>query len=508
MSGSSDQRAPAGSLRELFQVAVPLILSAGSMMLMHFVDRMYLTWYSEATLAASLPASMLNWTIFAVAFGTVSYVNSFVSQYDGAGRPERISGAVWQAVYLGGLMCLATVPFAVAAWVMIPAFGHGPDVVAAEREFFALLCVASVPMIISTALSAFYSGRGKTGEVLKVNVLMLAINVCLDPLLIFGWGPVPSLGILGAGLATIVTSFIGTAAYLRMFLRPRERQQYGFWKHRQWDGALLGRMLRYGLPNGFQSLGDAAAFTLFLFLVGSMNRTALAATNLAFNINMLIFIPMLGVGTAVTVLVGRHVGEGRPDLAARSTWMAMLTTGSVTLLFCTAFLTLPHVLLQPFRRYASPDEFSQVEPLVLGLLKFVAVYSVFDAMFIVFGSAVKSAGDTRMALIVNMLSAWCLMVFPVALMQFTGTLTLTRCWICCSAHIMTCGAVFFLRFLYGPWRSMKVIESSREDRSAVSESLNSQNGSDSGKIGGVVRTGDADDPHRDELDSHATKTAT
>jgi MATE family multidrug resistance protein len=156
MSGSSEQRAPAGSLRELIQVAVPLILSAGSMMLMHFIDRMYLTWYSEVTLAASLPASMLNWTIFAVAFGTVSYVNSFVSQYDGAGRPERISGAIWQAVYLGGLMCLGTIPFAVAAWIMIPMFGHSAEVIAAEREFFSLLCVASVPMVISTALSAFY----------------------------------------------------------------------------------------------------------------------------------------------------------------------------------------------------------------------------------------------------------------------------------------------------------------------------------------------------------------
>jgi len=508
MSGSFEQRAPAGSLRELVQVAVPLILSAGSMMLMHFIDRMYLTWYSEVTLAASLPASMLNWTVFAVAFGTVSYVNSFVSQYDGAGRPERISGAIWQAVYLGGLMCLGTLPFAAAAWVMIPTFGQSSAVIAAEREFFALLSVASIPMVLSAALSTFYSGRGKTGAVLSVNLLMVAINVSLDPVLIFGWGPIPSLGIRGAGLATIVTSFTGMATYLMMFLRPRERYQYAFWQNRAWDGALVRRMLRYGLPTGVQSLGDSAAFTLFLFLVGSMNQTALAATNLSFNINMLVFVPMLGVGTAVTVLVGRHIGEGRPNLAARSTWMAMLATGSVTLLFCTAFLTLPDVLLEPFRRYAPADEFAKVEPLVRGLLKFVAVYSVFDAMFIVFGSAVKSAGDTRIALVVNMLSAWFLMVLPVAVMQFTGTLTLTRCWICCSAHIMTCGIVFFLRFLYGPWRSMKVIESRPDDETDVPPSLNSNFEADSGKIDRMLRTGSADGPHRDELDSHATKTAT
>lgn len=507
MSGSFQQRAPAGSLRELIQVAIPLILSAGSMMLMHFIDRVYLTWFSEVTLAASLPASMLNWTIFAVAFGTVSYVNSFVSQYDGAGKPERISGAIWQAVYLGGLMSLATIPFAVLAWMKIPAFGHSPDVIVAEREFFALLSVASIPMVISTALSAFYAGRGETAVVLKVNLLMLTINVCLDPLLIFGWGPFPSLGIRGAGLATIVTTSIGTATYLSLFLRPRERHQFAFWQNRQWDGELIRRMLRYGLPNGFQSLGDAAAFTLFLFLVGRMDQSALAATNLSFNINMLVFVPMLGVGMAVTILVGRHIGEGRPDRAAKSTWMAMVATGSVTLLFCTVFLTLPEFLLEPFRRYAAPEEFAKVEPLVRGLLKFVAVYSVFDAMFIVFGSAVKSAGDTRMALIVNLLSAWCLMVIPVAYMESTGMLTLTRCWYACSAHIMTCGTFFFLRFLYGPWRSMKVIESCKNEESENPNLLNSKNGFVSANIDPVIQTINADDPAHDALDSQATKTA-
>jgi len=458
MNGSKSRPAPAGSLRELMTVAIPLIFSAGSMMLMHFIDRVYLTWYSSAALAASLPASMLNWSTCAIAIGTVSYVNSFVSQYDGANRPERISRSVWQAVYLGGLLLLVTVPFALLAWAMIPLFGHAEDVIALEQQYYLLLCLASIPMVIKTALSAFYSGRGETGIILKVNLVMVAVNVVLDPLLIYGFGIVPRMGIIGAGIATIITSCIGMGCYVYLLRRPRERGIFQFWQESRWDTDLIKRMLRYGFPSGMQSLGDAGAFTLFLFLVGRLSEPALAATNLAFNLNTLVFIPMLGVGTAVTVLVGRHIGEGRPDLAAKSTWLAMICTGGVVLICSSVYLLAPYHLLEPFRRYADPEEFAIVEPLVLKILKFVAIYSLFDAMLVVFGSAIRSAGDTRVSFLVNMFAAWCLMVIPVAVMEYNGLLTLERCWYACTANLVVGGLIFLLRFQYGPWREMSVSE--------------------------------------------------
>jgi hypothetical protein len=92
-------------------------------------------------------------------------------------------------------------------------------------------------------------------------------------------------------------------------------------------------------------------------------------------------------------------------------------------------------------------------------------------------------------------------------MEYTGTLTLTRCWYACSAHIMTCGTFFFLRFLYGPWRSMKVIESVKHEESEIPNLLTSKNGSVSAKIEPVMRTINPDNPAHDPLDSQAAKTA-
>src|SRR6476469_9215139 len=80
----------AGSFRELLSVAIPLVLSSGSLSLMIAIDRLFLTWFSEDALAASTPAAALHWTVMSAFIGTINYSNAFVAQYEGAGRKDRV----------------------------------------------------------------------------------------------------------------------------------------------------------------------------------------------------------------------------------------------------------------------------------------------------------------------------------------------------------------------------------------------------------------------------------
>ena len=103
-----------GGYREVLVIAVPLILSTSAWSVQHFVDRMFLSWYSPETLAASMPAGILFFTLMSLFIGTASYVSTFVAQYFGAERYERIGPALWQGVYislLGGLLLLCLIPF-------------------------------------------------------------------------------------------------------------------------------------------------------------------------------------------------------------------------------------------------------------------------------------------------------------------------------------------------------------------------------------------------------------
>ena len=100
-------------------VAIPLILSTATWSMQHFVDRMFLTWYSPETIAAAMPAGMLNFTIISIFMGTAGYVSTFVAQYYGARRYHRIGPALWQGIYIsliGGLVLLCVIPLAEPAF--------------------------------------------------------------------------------------------------------------------------------------------------------------------------------------------------------------------------------------------------------------------------------------------------------------------------------------------------------------------------------------------------------
>lgn len=449
---------PAGSFRELWRVAVPLVLSSGSLSLMHVVDRVFLTWHSTEALAASLPAGMMHWTVISVLVGTVSYVNTFVAQYDGAGRPDRVVASVWQGVFLaaaGGIALLAVAPFSAPVFGL---FGHEPEVQRLEAEYFSILCAGATPMAVSMALSCFYSGRGLTGTVMKVNFFAVGVNGLLDYCLIFGLGPLPEMGIRGAATATVLANLVSVATYAALIVRSRRQNGYEALKHRRFDRELFGRLVRYGFPTGLQYLAEIAGFTLFIFMVGMLGTRELAATNLAFTLNSLAYIPMFGFGTAVMILVGRRIGEGRPELAVRTTHLAFGLASAYMLAFAAVYVFLPELIIAPYAMNSSPEEFEPIRGLVVNLLRFVALYTFFDGMATVFGSAVRGAGDTRFSLIFTFLTAWLLMVLPtyLAWKLYGGSLTVS--WAACTAYIVVVGVGFWVRFRHGAWKSMRVIE--------------------------------------------------
>ncbi|MEJ2164998.1 MAG: MATE family efflux transporter, partial [Desulfobacterales bacterium] len=196
-----------GGYREVLVIAIPLILSTATWSVQHFVDRMFLTWYSPEAIAAALPAGMLHFSMVSIFMGTAGYVSTFVAQYFGAGRYERIGPALWQGMYMsliGGLLILCAIPFAEPAFRLV---GHSPAVQTNEVVYFKILCLGAGPYIASFALSGFYSGRGRTWPVMWVNAFTTFVNLVLDYALIFGrWG-FPELGIKGAGIATVIAGF-------------------------------------------------------------------------------------------------------------------------------------------------------------------------------------------------------------------------------------------------------------------------------------------------------------
>ncbi len=446
-----------GSYRELLVIAVPLMLSAATQSLMHIIDRIFLAWHSQSALAAALPAGILYWTCLSLPFGIASYVNTFVAQYDGAGKPDRVAASVWQGIYfalaMGGLLMLA-VPF---SHEIFNAIGHGTEIAHHEAVYFGWLCLGGIPAVLSAVLSAFYSGRGQTWVVLAVNSTIVAVSAVLDYAFIFGWGPIPGWGIAGAAMTDVIGTTLGVVIFLCLILSPANCRKYPFHKAWRFDRTLQFDLFKFGGPNGLQMFIDVAGFAAFMMIIGWIGERELAATNIAFNLNTLAFIPVIGMGIAVSTLVGQRIGEGRPELATASTWKGFFLAGGYMLAFGAIYTLLPDLLIAPYSAKADAVEFESIHETVIILLRFVAVYSVFDAMVIVFGSAIRGAGDTRFAMCVSLLSAGLLLVLPTySVWKYYGP-NLFWSWSICAAYVMILGFIYLARFQQGKWRSMNVI---------------------------------------------------
>ncbi|MGD9159479.1 MAG: MATE family efflux transporter [Desulfobacteraceae bacterium] len=447
-----------GGYKDLLNLAIPLIVSTGTVSVYYFIDRMFLAWHSAEAIAAAMPASMVSQAFMSFFLGIASYTSVFVAQYFGAGKYNRVGPVIWQGIYisiLGGILLIGLIPFAKTIFSF---FGHEQLVQQEEITYFRVLCFSGVPALSASAISGYFSGRGRPWPVMWVNCTGTGINLVLDYAFIFGnWG-FPELGIKGAGIATVIASTSTLCIFLFLISTGSQNKTFHTLKGWRPDVELLKRILRFGLPAGTNFFLDMASFTIFLLILGRLGTVSLVASNIAFNINSLAFMPMIGCGNAVSVLVGQFLGKGQPDLAEKSSYSGLHLTFIYMVSISIAYVTIPELFIAPFAAKADPSIFGEISGLSVKLLRFVAVYSLFDTLNIIFSSSLKGAGDTKFVMFMTVTIGWLIMVIPTYISIVVLDYGIMACWICATLFVITLGIGFTLRFLNGKWKSMLVIE--------------------------------------------------
>jgi multidrug resistance protein, MATE family len=445
-----------GGYRQVLALALPLILSTGSSSLQSFINRMFLTWHSPESLAAAMPAGMVNYALMSIFITTAGYVSVFVAQYHGAGQDRRAGSVLWQAAPIALFAAVVSLALIPAAPFFFRWVGHDPGVQAEEVVLFRILSLSVLPAVMASAFSGMLSGLGRTRPIMVVTLASVGVNILFDWLLIFGNAGFPAMGIAGAGWSSLLANAVQCAAYAALLLRRRERARYGTLDWRP-DGKAFVALLRYGLPAGVQFLIDSAGFTAFILLVGRLGRDELAATNLAFNINTIAFMPMIGIGITVSVLVGQAIGRNDPQGARYSVRSAFDMTFFYMAFVAALFVLLPRLFLSPFAVSSDPASFGRIADLTVVLLRFVALYTLFDGLNIIFASAIKGAGDTRFVMWMIICLSLGVLVAPSVIAITVLHASIYACWGIATAYVCALGTAFFLRYRQGKWASMSVI---------------------------------------------------
>ena len=447
-----------GGGREVALVAYPLILSHLSFTIQTFVDRLFLTWYSAEAVAGAVTGLFAVWSVVALFTGTGEYLTTFVAQYVGAGRPTRVGPAIWQGVYFAAGAGLVLALLAPLAGPVFDLAGHDPALRRYEVEYARALLLGSFPVVLMATLSTFFAGRGETHVILGVNVVATVVNVVFDWLWIFGRGGFPEMGVTGAALATILSQVVGAAVYLALILKRTHREAYGTgsgWRLEPW---LVGRLVRFGMPTGLQYSLEVSAFAVFMVVVGRIGTIELAASGIAFNLNMIVFMPMVGLAIAVSSLVGRYLGADRPATAERVVGSALAMSFAYMSACGLLYVFGAPLLLAPYGLRADPATWPRIAEVAAVLLRFVAVYSIFDMMNLIHAAGLRGAGDTVYPMLLTFVLAWIVMLGPA----WVGCLVLGAgvyfAWTVASGYVFLLGLLMRRRFRAGHWKSMRVIE--------------------------------------------------
>jgi len=443
--------------REVLVISVPLILSTGAWSILLFFDRMFLAWYSPAAIAAAMPAGMTSFAMLCFFIGTAAYVNTFVAQYFGAEEEHKVGAIVWQGIYFSAISLVVIIPAYFFASKFFSLVGHAPEVQVQETLYFEILMYSAMFMVLNNALGSFFSGLGKTLVVMWVSLMITIINIALDYIFIFGNFGFPEMGIRGAATASNIAVISGALVYLYLIFQNKYRTKFNLISSWKFDRPLFNRLIYFGAPNGLRLFIDMSAFTAFLLIVGTLGTYEGVTTNIAFNIEALSFLPMVGMMIGVAVLVGQRLGENKPELAEKAAWSAIHLALAFFGILAVLYLTVPKMFIYPFTLHGGLSELDNSVDTIVVLLRFIAFFCLFDAIFLVFLGALEGAGDTRFIMKMSILISIFLLVVPCYLyIRFFDATLLGLWWIITSNVVIYC-VVFFWRFKTGPWKSMRVI---------------------------------------------------
>ena len=441
-----------GDVAELLSIAFPLVVSQGCETLMMFTGRLFLSRLGSEYMAAAMGGGLTCFMLTTFFVGLTGYTNALVAQYYGSGQPERCGLAAGQAL----IISLAAYPLLLAAIPIGTALFHAVGVpenqLGPQTTYFTIAMLGTVISLARGTLGSFFSGIGRTRIVMVSAATCLVVNVGAAYVLIFGKLGLPALGIAGAGIGMLVAGASGLLVLIAAYLLQENRLDYGTVAGLRWHWPTMTKLLRLGAPSGAELFLNLLAFNLLVLVFHSRGPEVAAAVTVAFNWDMMSFIPLIGINIGVASLVGRNMGARRPDLAHRVTMSGIKLVCVYISIIILTYSLLPTVLAGLFLSPADGEAWR----LAVFMVRLVSVYVFADALGLVFSGALRGAGDTFATMCLSVSTHWVLLlttVFNLRVLQASPR----AAWIVLVILIWTIGGAFYLRYRTGHWRTLRVV---------------------------------------------------
>jgi MATE family multidrug resistance protein len=441
----------------LLALAWPMIVSRSTQTVIGISDALLVADLGSAAVAATGTGAFNTFAILILPMGTLSIVQSFVSQLFGKGDLAGARRYAWYGLILAletQLVCMAgalLVPIALAK------FSYAPDVRELMTRYMQIRLMCGGAAMGIEALGAYYAGMGRTRLPMIASVFAMVLNVALNWVLVRGRLGAPAMGVPGSALASALATWVAFIAFFAFFARERvARSAQSFAR----SAREYARMMRFGVPSGLNWFFEFLAFNVFInVVVAGLGTPALGAMMAVFNINGLSFMPAFGLASAGAILVGQSIGAGRKEDVPHVLGLTLRTAVLWQACVGVAYLVVPRLLVAPFAR--GEDAAAMLE-VGVRMVMLSSAWQIFDAIGMTTAESLRAAGDTTWPLGARLVLAWGLF-FPGSLVTarfFHGTDVHAMLWI--VAYMGLLSAVLWLRFRSGQWRAIALTEPALE----------------------------------------------
>ena len=447
----TEQDYTTGSIdRAIVLLSVPMILEMAMESLFAVVDAFFVAKIGiEAVATVGLTESCLT-LVYSVAIGLSSAATAMVSRRIGEGNREAAAEAGAQTILLAlALSALIALPGFFFAKDILRILANDEAVAESGYRFSQLLFTVNLPILLLWMLNGIFRGAGDAATAMRALWIANAVNIVLDPVFIFGWGPAPEMGLLGAGVATTIGRSVGVAYQLyQLFKGSKIIRLQG--RHFRPQGAVIARLLGIGAGGAGQYLISSASWIVLIGILGRLGPAIVAGYTIAIRIIVFSILPAWGMANAAATLVGQNLGAGHPERAEKSVWRsAQFTVAFLAVISVACLIGAPWLV----RIFTADPAVVQAGALAM---RIISCGYVFFGFGMIVTQAINGAGDTRTPTILNFVCFW-LMEIPLAwllALYFNWGQTGVYWSIVLSESAMALAAIWVFR--QGRWKSTAV----------------------------------------------------
>lgn len=381
--------------KAIITLAVPVVLGMLMEVLLTVTDFFWVGKLGPSAQDAITSSMIVIWTVFATGALVGIGITALVSRYVGSTEPEKaafyIRQALWLATLIGVVVSILGIILAPSILSIMQA---GEATRAHAMPYLRIFLGTSLLLYWADTMYAVFRASGDTKTPAKIGVTVVIINMILDPLMIFGLGPIPAMGVPGAALATAIALVVGVMLIARATSRGRLGYPIGNIFKQRPDLSAMAKISRIGLPISSQQLVFVMVYWFLIGFVHKFGEIAGAAMGIGNRMEAFSYLTCFGVSLAASTLVGQNLGAGQPGRAARCAWGATGIGLGMTLVFTVFFLAIPETIASIF----SDDP--RVVAITVDYLIILGLSQSAMAIEIILEGAFSGAGDTMPPMLV------------------------------------------------------------------------------------------------------------